>query len=116
MYFDNYLEYNDSLPISSRIRYEVEVESFYFLSEDFEGFELELSTSVELVWKVRKGTYSAQAESPCEYFDQYELIASNTGLVTDWNTGCEVNPEEVLTESEYIRYNQQLQDFISAFE
>lgn len=87
---------------------------FMFISERYTADGLEdiyLYTTIDLVYKIIPGNYSPLAESPDDYYDTYTLVAWNAISVVDENDD-EVNPENILTDSEYKRYTLDLQNFV----
>ena len=105
-----------SYKLSHKYRYEDTKETFYFLSEDSYGDEIELLTTLHLAYKVTPAKSQLQAETDLDCFDQYELLAWSVGETTEYSSGDVVDPQKVLTEDEYKRYTADLQEFISGFE
>lgn len=108
--------YDFSYKLSRKYRYEDTKETFYFLSEDSNGDEIELCSTVELAYRVIPAKSQWEAETDVEAFDQYELIAWSVGETTEYSSGDVVDPQKVLTQEEYKRYTAGLQEFISSFE
>ena len=105
-----------SYKLSRKYRYEDTKETFYFLSEDSNGDEIEFCTDVEFVYRVILAKSQWEADTDIEVFDQYELIAWSVGETTEYSSGDVVDPQKVLTEEEYKRYTAGLREFISRFE
>ena len=108
--------YDFSYKLSRKYRYEDTKETFYFLSEDSDGDEIELCTDVNLAYRVVPGSFSVSAPSDYDYFGYQELIAWTVGETTEYSSGDVVDPEKVLTQEEFQRYTTGLQEFISGFE
>lgn len=92
-------------------RYEEELKQFYFTYEDYHGYEQELFTTVECVWKITPGTFSYDAPSDVDYYGYSELTAWKVISVEN-SDGDEVNPEEVLTDMQLETYNTAMLNFV----
>jgi len=105
-----------SYKLSRKYRYEDTKETFYFLSEDFNGDEIELCTDAKFVYRVIPAKSQWGADTDIEAYDQYELLVWCVGETTEYPSGHVVDPQKVLTQEEFQRYTAGLQEFISMFE
>lgn len=98
-------------PSSKKPYLDPELKQFYFCYEDSEGYDKELFTTVECIWKVTPGTFDYEAPSDWDYYGYTELQSWEVISVED-HEGNEVKPEEVLTEKQLLAYTAGLEDFI----
>lgn len=104
-------DYTYRSPRSKKPYYEEETKQFYFTYEDYHGYDQELFTTIDCVWKVTPGTFYYDAPSDLDYYGYSELTAWVVVSVVD-SQGDEVNPEEVLTEKQLQDYNATMLNFI----
>ena len=100
--------------LSRKFRYNDEKVQFVFTSEAEYGYEIELTTYLDLAWRIKPGTYSSYALDPEEYYDQYELIAWEVSRVED-EFGDKVDPKDLLTKEEFERYTADLGEFLDNY-
>lgn len=105
--FDDYNYYSRD---SKKVHYEEDLKQFYYIYEDASGYEWELLTSIECIWKVVPPDYSSW-DSPEDYYGYTELTAWK--IVSVENTqGDKINPEEVLTDKQLEDYNAAMLNFV----
>ena len=95
---------------SKKPYYEEETKQFYFVYEDYHGYEQELFTTIECVWKVTPPDYSSW-DSPEDYYGYTELTAWKVISVED-SQGDKVEPEKVLTAEQLENYNAAMLNFV----
>ena len=107
--FDEYVYYSRG---SKKPYYEEETKQFYFVYEDYHGYEQELFTTIECIWKVVPPDPTTWA-SDIDFYGYSEL--------TDWKVisvensdGDEVEPEKVLTVEQLENYNADMLNFIES--
>ena len=108
--FDEYVYYSRG---SKKSYYEEETKQFYFVYEDYHGYEQELFTTIDCVWKVTPGTFHYDAPSDVDYYGYSELTAWVVVSVID-SQGDEVDPKEVLTDKQLQDYNAAMLNFIES--
>jgi len=107
--FDDYTYYSRG---SKKPYYEEETKQFYFVYEDTCGYEQELFTTIDCVWKVVPPDPTTWA-SDWDYHGYVELKSWEVISVED-HEGNEVKPEEVLTEKQLLAYTQGLEEFVES--
>lgn len=97
-------------------RYKEERLEHVFVTEiyDQDGLqEYYIYTAIDVVYQIKHGSYSSQAESPEDYYDQYKVVAWEVSSVVDEQHN-EIDPESLLTEAEYKRYITSIEDFVES--
>ena len=105
--FDEYVYYSRG---SKKPYYEEETKQFYFVYEDYHGYEQELFTTIDCVWKVVPPDPTTWA-SDIDFYGYSELTAWKVISVEN-SDGDEVNPEDVLTDKQLEAYNAAMLNFI----
>lgn len=111
-YLDD-LDFDDYTYRSSKSKkpyYEEETKQFYFVYEDYHGYEQELFTTIDCVWKVVPPDPTTWA-SDIDFYGYSELTAWKVISVEN-SQGDEINPEEVLTAEQLEAYNAAMLNFI----
>lgn len=91
--------------------YYTHTKCYYFPFLDSEGNEQELLAQVDCYYRVTPGTFSPKEESDWDYLGYTDLMSWDV-LSVENNEGDEVDPEKVLTEEQFLDYNQDLDEFI----
>lgn len=95
---------------SKKPYYEEETKQFYFVYEDYHGYEQELFTTIDCVWKVVPPDPTTWA-SDIDFYGYSELTAWKVISVENAQ-GDEVEPEKVLTAEQLEAYNAAMLNFI----
>lgn len=107
--FDEYVYYSRG---SKKPYYEEETKQFYFVYEDYRGYEQELFTTIDCVWKVVPPDPTTWA-SDIDFYGYSELTAWKIISVEN-SDGDEVEPEKVLTVEQLENYNADMLNFIES--
>lgn len=111
-YLDD-LDFDDYTYRSSKSKkpyYEEETKQFYFVYEDYHGYEQELFTTIDCIWKVVPPDPTTWA-SDIDFYGYSELTSWKVISVEN-SDGDEVEPEKVLTAEQLESYNADMSNFI----
>lgn len=87
------------------------IEHVFMTDSDSSDYIQCIHTSIDVLYKFTPGSYSSSAESPYDYYDQYEIVSWRVNYATD-EEGNYITPDQVLTEEELVKYHLSLIDFM----
>ena len=97
-------------PSSKKPYLDPELKQFYFVYEDYHGYEHELFTTINCVWEVVLPDPTTWA-SDIDFYGYSELTAWKVISVENAQ-GDAINPEDVLTDKQLEDYNAAMSNFI----
>lgn len=111
--YDKYDESDlDSYFVSTNRKHSYYTDTKYYHYSYWDGDNAAwLFTTIELNYRVTKGTFSPTEDSDWDYLGFTDIVSWDVVSVEN-NSGDEVDPEKVLTQEQFLEYSEGLSGFI----